>query len=794
MKPFNLLYWLPFFFLQGSLFGQHSLCGIVKMNEEYQENAVVYLFEEGDSVHTDATGRFCFYDLPGGVYTLQAVSRDFMSAISTFEVSDGTGEVLLRIDPQRIEEIRITAPGQAGSRREHSIKTEVIRLGEEATSSVSVEQLMNRSVGIRVRNVGGLGAEADIVVGGFNGKSIKFLIDGIPIDYLGSSMGLTKMPSNMADFVEVYKGVMPTEVGIDALGGAINIVTKNFSETAHNFSYEIGSFNTHRLTLNSFIRHSDKLSYGFNAFMNYTDNDFKVDHLPLADEHTGRTQSVSARLFHNAYKQVSGEAFLDFTDRNWADLLRLKINSYALKRDIQNDFVSRSRPFGGAFREEHAYAVPSMEYRKNLLDEKLRLSQFLVYSRIDYQMVDSVKNARYDWLGNRYEVVSGSEMGVDLSNLAKPVIETRLDNFTYRGLLSYVFNDHHKLILNVVNNYFHRKSDDLNTYRSKTDIDYNRIIAGLGYQYSLFHSKVEALSQIKYLGSSTKGDLSDSRTGQKEIPARNEGWSFAQSFKYLPSEAWLLRASLENTYRLPDQAEIFGDNTFIMPNLALESEKSFNINTGIRYKPHRWYSAELSAYLRNVKNLIRLKEISQFESVFLNLDKVRGYGLELEGMIMPVRHLMINGNLTYNEFRFKGSNENLMHDDHFINARVSNMPFYFGNAGATYSFEQLFTEKDQFQLYWAYSYVHQYYLDFIEKQYEPDGFLGLFGKSKVYTNRIIPVQQTHSVGFIWSQKLREERKLSLSLEVNNIFDHPVFNIFKMQSAGRNISGKITYEL
>src|SRR5690625_4591148 len=111
--------------------------------------------------------------------------------------------------------------------------------------------MMNRSAGIRNRNSGGLGAEADVIVGGFSGKSIKFLIDGIPVDYLGSSMGLTKIPSSVADYIEVYKGVMPTEVGIDALGGAINIVPKKPTKNIHRISYEAGSFNTQMLTLNS---------------------------------------------------------------------------------------------------------------------------------------------------------------------------------------------------------------------------------------------------------------------------------------------------------------------------------------------------------------------------------------------------------------------------------------------------------------------------------------------------------------------------------------------------------------
>src|SRR5699024_2129821 len=171
-----------------------------------------------------------------------------------------------------------------------------------------------------------------------------------------------------------------------------------------------------------------------------------------------------------------------------------------------------------------------------------------------------------------------------------------------------------------------------------------------------------------------------------------------------------------------DQKEIFGDNTFIMTNLSLKPEKSINYNLGARYRKSN-YNLEVNTYYRNTRDLIRLKDVTQFTSIFLNLDKVRGYGLELEGSYRPVDRLELSGNLTYNEFRFKGSNNYISKNEHFKNARVSNLPFYFGNAMAAYNFDNIINKQDDLRFYWSYSYVHQYYLDFVEKQYEPDGFL-----------------------------------------------------------------------
>lgn len=783
-----------------ALFGQYDLCGKVFVDKIAQEGVQVRVLTANQGAITDEQGAYCFKNLKKDTYLLlvnyfgnqsDTISIDLTKSVRDFDIWVESPIVL--------DGVEVVSQKRTEIRASHSIKTEVIDLDKYKRSSISVEHLMNNTSGIKVRSDGAVGDDANIVVGGFNGKSVRFLIDGIPVDYLGSSIGVTKIPTNMAHHVEVYKGVMPTEIGVDALGAAINIVTRQPYNTSHQVSYEISSYNSHRLSVNSFIRHSDKLSFGVNAFATYASNNFKVDDLPFEDPETGKTVYITAPLFNNGYRQYSGDIYLNFEKRKWADLFKITLNSFALKRELQNDFTSRSRPYGQAHRKEHAYVVPSIHYKKNLFDNKLSLDQFLVFSSIDYALVDSVRNGYYDWLGERHEAVSGSEMGTDLSYLTEPIIHTRINNLTYRGLFTYRFNAKHKLVLNLIENYLYRIADDLSEFDSKTFITYNRIIAGLGYQFSLLDDQLEGLSQIKYLGSQTMGEIKDilyskgESTDSERGVALNNGFSVAQSIKYEAKYGVMFRASVENTYRLPDQLEIFGDNVFITPNLSLNPEKSFNVNGSIGYKHPKWFRAEVSAYYRNTKDMIRLKDLTQFSAQYLNLDHVTGYGIELDVAVFPVKNLEISGNLTYNEFRFRGSSDELAQDKHFIDARVSNMPFYFGNARVSYQFDRVFTKKEKLNIYYSYSYVHQYYLDFIEKQHEPDGFLGLFGHSKIFTDRMIPIQHVHSAGLVWWITLPKERVLSLGVEARNFLDAKIYNNFRIQSMGRSFSAKVSFE-
>ena len=789
MGKFILLVLLAFSFSSSA---QFTICGHVTIGGQKAEGVLVKFFDYPDSVLTNKHGGFCFTDVPSGKQLVYAEFENESSILLPLLVNENRSDIHLEIvSSTDIEGVTIIGSSAQERKKEHSIKTEVIDLEAHQLSSVSVEQLMDRTAGVKVRNSNGLGADADIIIGGFNGKSVKFLVDGIPLNYLGTSMSVTKMPTNMASYIEVYKGVLPTEIGIDALGAAVNIVTKQADKTYGAVSYQIGSFNTHRLTANAFIRKSDKFSFGINAFVNYSDNNFKVNDLPYDNLETGKTERITSRLFHNGYQQISGEAYVNFENRQWADEFKITLNSYTLGREMQSDFASRNRAYGEVSINEYAYVVPSIRYKKTFFDRKLQVSQFLVYSHIVNEFIDTLSNAYYDWKGVKHVAVGGSETGTDLSKLNDPIVTTATNNATYRGLFTYRLSNTQKLVFNITDTYIYRVADDLNAYNSKTNINYNRLIGALGYQYSLFSNRMEGLTQAKYLTSHSNGLLNDVFEEAEET-RQNGGFSLAQSLKWQTYNGWIFRASAENTYRLPDQTEVFGDNVFILPNLSLMPERSFNVNAGVAYGIKKYFKVEVNSYYRNIKDMIRLKDVTQFQANYQNIDNVSGFGLEVDAVVTPIENLELSGNITYNGFRFKGSNDNVNQNDHFVDARVSNMPFYFGNANIRYTFKKVFTKKDDLSIYWNYNYVHQYYLDFIEKQHEPDGFLGLYGKSKVHTNRVIPVQHIHSAGLIWSVRLSKDRKLGVSFEFNNIFDHDVYNHFKMQNAGRAFYTKFSF--
>jgi len=74
-----------------------------------------------------------------------------------------------------------------------------------------------------------------------SGSAVKVFMDGVPAANYGQSFSLNSIPPALIERIEIYKGVVPGYLADDALGGAINVVTKQGKKNAFNASYSLGS-------------------------------------------------------------------------------------------------------------------------------------------------------------------------------------------------------------------------------------------------------------------------------------------------------------------------------------------------------------------------------------------------------------------------------------------------------------------------------------------------------------------------------------------------------------------------
>ncbi|HMR93649.1 MAG TPA: TonB-dependent receptor plug domain-containing protein, partial [Chitinophagaceae bacterium] len=157
-----------------------------------------------------------------------------------------------------LEGVTIKASSATQQVKQQAVTAAVVNAREAYGQPATLTELINRSPGVRLRQSGGLGAATDVSVNGFQGKAIRYVKDGIPLDYLRDGFNIASLPVNMLERVEVYKGVLPVALGVDALGGVVNLVSRRTQPRYLAASYEIASFNTHRITLNGYYSDAAK--------------------------------------------------------------------------------------------------------------------------------------------------------------------------------------------------------------------------------------------------------------------------------------------------------------------------------------------------------------------------------------------------------------------------------------------------------------------------------------------------------------------------------------------------------
>lgn len=772
------------------------------------------LFENGTAIHsanilligahlqvqTDAQGYFNLITTPVKSDTLKVSYMGMKTESRVLNLQDKKDLELLFIlsdGSVQIKEVKVYGKSANKTAKRETVKAEIIDTKAVQGQAATLVELMNQSAGVRIRQSGGLGSNTNIMLNGFQGKAIKVFKDGIPTDYLGNAFNISAIPVNMLERVEVFKGVLPTTIGADALGGAINMVSRADQQRYLALSYEVGSFNTHRVSANLLYNTADrKLFWGLNSFYNYSDNNYSVI-AGVPDQETANVIPTKVKLFHNAYKQIYGEAFIGLRDLSWADEFRIGLTSFYIKRD--NQFAAlMEKPYGASYNEQYTPIIPTIRYKKKFINGRLDVDQFLVYSKINSLRVDTLRGS-YDWFGKYHPPVNQNQRG-ESGNPS--LLDAWFANFTSRTGINYALSANHNVAFNFIYNAFSRTGKD--PYGGKTagdnpvdlqslPADYNKAIATLGLNSSLMDERLRNTFQLKFYHANMVGqevDVSTAMLKGETSKADISTFGLAESLKYDWTRQTFMRISGELATRLPEQNEILGDGSFALSNFNLKPERSLNGNIGFGTGKEGLFDIELNGFYRITKDLIHAVPMNLIYTQNINVEQVRGIGLETDVHVTPLSWLRLNGNFTYQDFRLYHVEDPLLH--YLEGARLRNMPFFFANLSTDVHLSKVFNKQDQVKMYWNMGYVHQYYLDYIPKDTEPNGFLGLWGDAKVNAPNIIPTQTIQSAGMLWTPW--KDRSLSVNIECKNIFDKTVYDNFRVQNAGRSFHLKLNYIL
>ncbi len=198
---------------------------------------VVALSTTGLSVLTDAQGRYCMPPLQVGEYVLEMALQGFSSGRKTVVIAGKpvTADVVLEVRGFRDETV-VTATRTRQGLDRVPVRTEVIRRADiEATSARTLADAVEFTNGVRVENNCQNCNFSQIRLLGLQGPYTQILFDGQPtFSSLASVYGIEQIPAGLVERIEVVKGGGSALYGAGAVGGIVNVISREPSKNSLN--------------------------------------------------------------------------------------------------------------------------------------------------------------------------------------------------------------------------------------------------------------------------------------------------------------------------------------------------------------------------------------------------------------------------------------------------------------------------------------------------------------------------------------------------------------------------------
>lgn len=194
---------------------------------------------------TDATGHYMLTNLKPGEYTIEAYYPGYVTQKKKVKVEvDKTVELNfdLKSDALNLEQVVVTGNRAEVRRRNSSSLIGVI--GAPTLKIVNAACLadgLNYQPGVRVENDCQNCGFTQVRINGLDGHYSQILMNSRPVfSALTGVYGLEQIPANMIERVEVMRGGGSALFGSSAIGGTVNIITKdplsNSAEASHTLS------------------------------------------------------------------------------------------------------------------------------------------------------------------------------------------------------------------------------------------------------------------------------------------------------------------------------------------------------------------------------------------------------------------------------------------------------------------------------------------------------------------------------------------------------------------------------
>ena len=646
----------------------------------------------------------------------------------------------------------------------------VIEADEIRGKAISLERLLNKAVGIKVRQSEGLSNNSQIRTHDLDGEQIMLFIDGQPANPVDGMFNIDDIPLHLIERIEIYRDIVPGRFGSSPSGEVVNIVVRDFETDYTDLSYERSSYNTNRASGVLKQNYEDHgISLGLSGFYNSSDNDYKFSPPYFGDD-------LTITRDHDKFNSYKVGLTTDFT-KLWFDNIRLKFVHYGNEQEIQ----------GIAQNIQHAETKHSFNIFEQQLEKKGLFSKhidFKLNSFIRFGTTNFIDTANVD---PYLDSMAKGEIGYWPNDSDDKIVEVRERiNFLYEISPSHILN------LNTDIHYADkRSSDDLaNDFMGLNISNYTSdmlaLTSSLTYKTKLFDNTfVNILSgkafYLKTNSTPLNEVLFDFNISPKAISNSTTDFGFSEAFRWQALPFLNLNASYQHIYRVPTLEEFFGDGVLVDQSYDLNPEKIDHLNLRLKFDtPHfmgmERVQLEVAGFYQNVKNMINLKSgmYTRFYDNFHHI-KVKGVEAELKIDFSNRFYGYING--TYRDIRdarkFVSNTPQVPNPTYDM--EMPNFPTLFANFGFEYSAENLFGTGQFTKIYWDSQYTDEYKYDW---------------EVSPHIDPTLPSTFIHDMGILHSFN----HTYTIGFEIRNITDTDVRDHYNRQLVGRSYHLKFRYTL
>lgn len=718
--------------------------------------ADIYLKELKKGTNADTQGNYHLKGIPEGNYTIIGSYLGYQTFSKKIYLKGQERlDISLKEQAEEISGVTVSGKSIAHQKKEESMPVTVIDMSNMRGTVSNVQDILAKTVGVTLRTSGGVGSSSRISVRGLEGKRIGFFIDELPMSEQTDYLDINDIPVDMIDRIEIYKGVVPARFGGSSLGGAINIVIREYPDKYADLSYGYESFNTHKAQ-GVFKRNlkARGLVFGIGGGYTTSDNNYTFD--------SPYRKGLRITRNHDKYrKYLIGGGFT--AKKWWFDEVEFEPVVVKTYKEIQGIEYN--------IREAHSESLMAGLANKltkdNFLTEGLNFDMFSGVVLTKMNFIDKATR-RYEWDGSSYPTPSryGGEVGY---NFPSDSDDQKL-SFINKTNLEYIINERHSFNFNSVFSIAKgTPKDELKTLSLGKQVNFDSRmhswVSGVTYDLRSLDDVFLNSLTVRYYQYTMHTQMAPLFVpGKYDVDLQKNNWGVnnAMRYRFLPSLMGKLSAGYE--VRIPSENELLGDGISVVPSADLLPERNASANLGLLFdltgKHPTNAQIEMNFFYMYLQDMIRYTA-GLIGAQYQNFGEMRTLGVEFEAKADVLPSLYAYVNTTYQDLRDTRDYEPASTvPNPTKNKRMPNIPYLMANAGIEFHRENLFGGNGQnTRLFADVAFVEEYFYDFEMTQLQ---------------KRRIPRSTTIDIGFEHSFL---NNKLFISGKLRNVTNEKTLSEF-----------------